>query len=166
MSKSADRYESSLELPDKQMIARRRIKAPRKLVWEAFADPDQITQWWGPDGFTTTTHSREFRPGGEWRYVMHGPDGRDYQNRVHYLEIVPLEKIVYKHSGGEGDLEPVNFETTITFEEIGNETQVTHLAVFPSNKARDFVIDTYKADIGAKQHLGNLAKHVEALHAG
>ena len=31
---------------------------------------------------TLTTHELEFKPGGTWRFVMHGPDGRDYKNEV------------------------------------------------------------------------------------
>ena len=58
--------------------------------------------------FTTTTSSFDMRPGGVWRFVMHGPDGRDYQNRITYDEIVPPERIVFHHGGGE-DVEPVQF---------------------------------------------------------
>ena len=77
-------------------------------MFSAFTDPKHLAQWWGPDGFTTTTHSFDFRPGGIWRFVMHGPDGRDYQNRIIYDEIVPPERLVYHHSGGD-DVEPVQF---------------------------------------------------------
>jgi len=45
----------------------RLIDAPRKLVFAAFTDPKHLAQWWGPNGFTTTTHSFEFRSGGVWR---------------------------------------------------------------------------------------------------
>ena len=50
--------------------------------------------WWGPNGFTTTTRAFEFRPGGVWEFVMHGPDGVDYPNRIEWREIVPPERIV------------------------------------------------------------------------
>jgi uncharacterized protein YndB with AHSA1/START domain len=45
--------------------------------------------------------SFDMRPGGVWRFVMHGLDGRDYHNRVTYQEIVPPERLVYRHGGGE-----------------------------------------------------------------
>ena len=54
----------------------------------------------------------DVRPGGQWRFVMHGPDGRDYQNLITFLEVVQPARLVYKH-GGEKDLEPVNFQTTV-----------------------------------------------------
>ncbi|MGI8527779.1 MAG: SRPBCC domain-containing protein [Pseudolabrys sp.] len=67
----------------------------RALVFSAWTDPKHLAQWWGPNGFTTTTSQFEFRVGGVWRFVMHGPDGRDYQNRVTFEQIVPNERIVY-----------------------------------------------------------------------
>ena len=82
-------------------------------------------------------HAFEFRPGGIWRFVMHGPDGRDYQNRITFDEIVPPERIVYRHDGGE-DVEPVQFTQTVTFEDLGNdETRLTWRGTFPSAAERD-----------------------------
>ena len=82
-----------LERDPRSIIGTRIFDAPRDLVFSAFTDPKHLAQWWGPDGFTTTTHSFDFRSGGVWRFVMHGPDGRDYQNRITYDEIVPPERI-------------------------------------------------------------------------
>ena len=68
------------------IIGSRLLDARRELVFSAFTDPKHLAQWWGPDGFTTTTHSFEFRTGGVWRFVMHGPDGRHFQSRITYEE--------------------------------------------------------------------------------
>ncbi|MCC6952960.1 MAG: SRPBCC domain-containing protein, partial [Deltaproteobacteria bacterium] len=38
-------------------------------VWDAWTDPAQVAQWWGPRGFSLTTHSKDLRPGGTWRYT-------------------------------------------------------------------------------------------------
>src|SRR5580700_6172332 len=75
---------SSLDLQTdpRSIIGIHEFDAPRELVFAAWTDPKHLSQWWGPNGFTTTTSSFDFRPGGIWRFVMHGPDGRDYQNRV------------------------------------------------------------------------------------
>jgi len=78
---------NSIDLSDPLAIVGTRVfDAPRALVFEAFSDPIHLSQWWGPDGFSTTTQSFDFREGGVWRFVMHGPDGRDYQNRISYEE--------------------------------------------------------------------------------
>ena len=86
---------------DREIVLSRLIDAPQELVFDAWTDPEQVGQWWGPSGFTTTTHKMEVKPGGVWRFVMHGPDGRDYQNKITYLEIVPPERLVYRHGGDE-----------------------------------------------------------------
>ena len=104
-----------LETDPRSIIGTRVLDAPRVRNVQR----SHLAKWWGPNGFSTTTHSHEFRAGGVWRFVMHGPDGRDYQNRITYDEIVPPERIVYHHGGGD-DVEPVQFKTTVTFEDLGN----------------------------------------------
>src|SRR5207245_2372910 len=64
---------------DREIVISRVISAPRELVFEAFTEVRHLSRWWGPEGFTTTTRGFEFRVGGEWDFVMHGPDGTDYQ---------------------------------------------------------------------------------------
>jgi uncharacterized protein YndB with AHSA1/START domain len=56
--------------------------APVQAVWDAWTDPEQVAKWWGPRGFSLTTHSKDLRPGGSWNYTMHGPDGVDYPNKA------------------------------------------------------------------------------------
>ena len=129
----------------------RLLDAPRDLVFDAWTDPEQVVQWWGPRGFTTTTHEMEVKPGGVWRFVMHGPDGRDYQNKITYLEVVRPERLVYKH-GGDEDPEPVSFQTTVTFVAEGDKTRVTMRAVFPTAEERDRVVKEYGAVEGGEQH--------------
>ena len=151
-----------LQRDPRSIIGTRVFDAPRQLVFSAFTDPKHLAQWWGPNGFTTTTHAFDFRPGGVWRFVMHGPDGRDYQNRVTYDEIVPPERIAYRHAGGD-DVEPVQFNTTITFEDLGAKTRVIWHGRFPSAEERARVIKEYGADKGLVQTMARLAEHLATL---
>ena len=152
-----------LERDPRSIIGLRVFSAPRDLVFSAFTDPKHLAQWWGPNGFTTTTHSFEFRPGGAWRFVMHGPDGRDYQNRIVFDEIVRPERLVYRHTG-EVDVEPVQFTQTLTFEDLGNEqTRLTWHGQFPSAEARARVIRDYGADKGLVQTMARLDEYVSAM---
>lgn len=73
--------------------------APLQAVWEAWTRPEEVAQWWGPRGFTLTTHDHDLRTGGHWHYTMHGPDGTDYENTTQYLEVVPLQRMVYDTMG-------------------------------------------------------------------
>jgi uncharacterized protein YndB with AHSA1/START domain len=101
----------------------------------------------------------EFRNGGAWRFVMHGPDGRDYINNVYYKEIVRPERIVMKHSGEDED---VSHYTILTFEDEGGKTRVTLTGVFDTAEERDRVARDYGAIEGGKQNLARMAAYIEA----
>lgn len=153
-----------LERDPCSIIGIREFDAPRDLVFSAWTDAKHLAQWWGPNGFTTTTHSFDFRPGGIWRFVMHGPDGRDFQNRITFDEIVRPERIVYHHGGGE-DVEPVQFTQTVVFEAIGVRTRLTWRSDFPSAAERDRVIKQYHADQGLVETMTRLGDFVAAVAA-
>jgi uncharacterized protein YndB with AHSA1/START domain len=149
-----------LEQDPRSIIGTRVLEARRALVFSAWTNPKHLAQWWGPNGFTTTTHAFDFRPGGVWRFVMHGPDGRNYQNRITFDEITPPERIVYRHDGGD-DVEPVQFTQTVTFEDLGNsQTRLTWHGRFPSAEERARVIREYGADKGLVQTMARLADYV------
>src|SRR5262245_19065426 len=90
---------------DREIVLSRVFDAPRALVFKVWTDPTHLAKWWGPRGFSTTTERMEVNPGGQWRFCMHGPDGRDYQNLITYREVSPPSRLVYKH-GGDKDVEP------------------------------------------------------------
>ena len=94
--KAEDEEDSS----DRELTATRIFDAPRELVFKMWTEAGHVTKWWGPDGFRTTIQRMDVRPGGEWRFIMHGPDGRDYINHKVFKEIVPPERIVYDHVSG------------------------------------------------------------------
>ena len=148
---------------DRQLIFTRTFDAPRDLVFEAWTDPRHLAQWWGPAGFTTTIHAIDVRPGGIWKFVMHGPDGIDYHNRIVFLEVVKPERIVYKHDPEVGD-EPVRFQVTVTFADENGKTRVTMEMLFPSAGARDHVVYTYGAIEGAQQTLDRLREHLPKMN--
>ena len=88
---------SSRPTADREIATSRVFDAPRDLVWEAWTDPKHLARWYGPNGFTVTTHEMDVRPGGVWRLTMHGPDGTDYPNLTRYVEVVRPERLVYEH---------------------------------------------------------------------
>lgn len=148
---------------NREIVITKLIEAPRDLVFDLWTSPEAIHTWWGPQGFTTTTKSMDVRAGGQWQFTMHGPDGRDYPNLITYLEVSRPDRIVYKH-GGTPDVEPVNFQTTVTFESTGaadQRTLVTLRSTFASAAARDHVIKAYGALEGGKQTLARLAATAE-----
>ena len=96
--------------------------APVNAVWDAWTDTAQAAQWWGPRGFTITTHSKDLRPGGQWNYTMHGPDGVDYPNITTYFEVEEQAKLVYDHGANEN--QPPLFRVIVLFSEKNGKTKM------------------------------------------
>lgn len=75
----------------------RDIAAQPAAVFAAFQDASRLARWWGPSGFTNTFEVCEFKPGGQWKFTMHGPDGNSYPNESVFAEIEPNRKVVVDH---------------------------------------------------------------------
>jgi uncharacterized protein YndB with AHSA1/START domain len=140
-SSTLDRLEdltAALKGSDRTITFSRVLAASPELVFACFHDPVHISNWWGPNGFSTTTYEMDFRVGGVWRYTMHGPDGTDYPNFVSYTEIVPSRRIAYDH--GTSAENPKMFEALITFAEEGAKTRVTLQLTLQDSAQREHMI--------------------------
>ena len=146
---------------DREIVISRVIGAPRELVFEAFTEVRHLSRWWGPEGFTTTTRAFEFRVGGAWDFVMHGPDGTDYQEWISWTEIAPPERIALLH--GESRDDPNAFESVLTFAPDGAATRIEMRTVFPTKELRDEAVEKYHAIEGGQQTLSNLAAYVTEI---
>lgn len=109
--------------------------APVKMVCDAYTDPKQKAHWWGPRGFTITTHSFKVETGGFWKYTMHGPDGTDYPNLAKYLEVEKYKRLVYDHGGTE-DTPPL-FRVTVLFSDQNGKTKMDMTMTLPSPEAAE-----------------------------
>lgn len=105
-----------------ELYINRIFDAPVKTVWEAWVDPEQVGKWWGPRGFTLTTHHKDVRTGGSWKYIMHGPDGVNYPNNTQFLEVEKYSRLVYDHGGN--DDQPPLFRVTVNFSEKNGKTKM------------------------------------------
>ncbi|MEU1269681.1 SRPBCC family protein [Streptomyces sp. NPDC005799] len=146
---------------DREIVISRVIDAPRELVFKAFTMVRHLSRWWGPEGFTTTTRTFEFRVGGVWDFVMHGPDGTDYQEWITWREIAAPERIALLH--GESRDDPNAFESVLTFAPAGERTRIVMRTVFPTRELRDEAVEKYHAIEGGEQTLSNLAAYVAEL---
>jgi uncharacterized protein YndB with AHSA1/START domain len=98
---------------------------PRK-IFAAFEQPSCLAQWWGPNGFTNTFEQFEFKPGGRWVFVMHGPHGTNYPNEAVFREIQADAKIVIGH------VSQPRFTLTVTLTARGDQTHLAWLQEFES----------------------------------
>ena len=131
---------------------------PVQVVWDAWTDLEQVAQWWGPRGFTITTHSKELRPGGIWHYTMHGPDGVDYQNKTVYYEVNECSKLVYDH-GGYDDRPPL-FRVTVLFSESKGKTTMEMTFACPTAEQAATMRKLIK-EVGGNATWDRLAEHMD-----
>jgi len=115
-----------------------------------WTDPKHVVHWWGPNGFTNTIHEMDVRPGGVWRFIMHGPDGTDYMNKVVYHDVVKPSRLTYSHVSG-----PV-FDVFVDFADRGDQTEVNMRMVFETAELRDKTVEQFGAIEGLNQTMGRL----------
>jgi uncharacterized protein YndB with AHSA1/START domain len=149
-------------LPANELVFIRELNAPRELVFDVWTHSEHLAKWWGPNGFSITTPNMEAQTGGSWEFTMHGPDGRNYPNKINFTEVIRPEKLIYKHSG-DADTEDVSFEVRIHFEDLGNKTKLTMNMIFESAQELQRVAKEYGAIEGAEQHLGRLNQYLQTL---
>lgn len=147
---------------DREILTSRTLKAPRELVFEVWTNPKHVVHWWGPTGFTNTIHEMDVKPGGVWRFMMHGPDGVDYPNKIVFKEVIKPRLLSYDHGWDVDDLKQDSrtFEVTVTFEAKGNTTLITMKMVFKTKQVRDDVVEKYGAIEGHKQTMDKLEAYL------
>lgn len=138
-----------------EIVTSRIFAAPPDRVWRAWTDPQQLARWWGPNGFNTTTREIDVRPGGAWRYVMHGPDGTDYESEIVFAEVERPKRLVYVHTDA-----PV-FRQEVHLDAIpGGMTRVAVRSVFQQTED----VQPYAVE-GLGQALGRLASPITGIGA-
>jgi uncharacterized protein YndB with AHSA1/START domain len=152
----------SANRPKNELLFVRELDAPRELVFDVWTHSEHLSKWWGPDGFSVTTEPMVAVAGGSWKFIMHGPDGRNYPNNINFIEVNKPEYIIYKHSG-EADTEDVRFEVKIHFETIGTKTRLTMNMIFETAEELQRVAREYGAIEGAEQHLNRLLNYINTL---
>jgi len=122
-----------LALQELELVSTRIVPYPRELVFRAYTDPKILVRWWGPNGFTNTFQEYVLKPGGDWRFIMHGPNGANYANHIRFIEISPSEKLVLDH------VSPPKFVATIQFENHNEKTKVMFVQRFESKNVFDSI---------------------------
>lgn len=133
------------------------LNAPVELLWEALTDPVHLVQWWGPDGFTNTISKMDVRQGGEWNLVMHGPDGRDFDNKIIYKEIVIHKKLVFEHQTTPKHL------TTVELEARGKQTLLKWHMTFESKEQLIGLVKEFQVDKGLQQNVEKWNRYLMGL---
>jgi uncharacterized protein YndB with AHSA1/START domain len=125
---------ATVDTSNREIVSSRVFDAPVETVYAAFADPEQLRQWWGPKGFSNIFETFDLKPGGEWRFIMHSPDGRDFPNYSVFREIADNERIVFDHVGSVH-----RFEMRLSFARETKGTRFTMHMVFDSPAEREAI---------------------------
>jgi uncharacterized protein YndB with AHSA1/START domain len=124
-NQSLDRLSELVEkVEGREIVSRRVIDFPRELVYRAYVEKEHLARWWGPKGFRNTFEKFEPRDGGEWKFVMHGPDGTDYPNYTRFLQLSKLHRAMLQH------VSAPKFRMTVTMEGFDGKTRLTMRMLF------------------------------------
>jgi uncharacterized protein YndB with AHSA1/START domain len=144
---------------ERTMILQRVIRAPKKLVWGAWMNPETLPKWWGPDGFSCQTKRIDLRRGGDWVFDMIGPDGTVFPNHHRYAEVRAEDRIGYALLWGENG--PKHADAWASFDEADGATTVTLGMVFSTAAEFQTARGFGAVELGL-QTLGKLARFVGA----
>ncbi len=144
--------------PDREIVLTRVFDAPRRMVFQAFTDPELLKLWFGPRGWWLTVCEVDLRVGGGFRFVLRSPEGTELKIRGVYLEITPPERSV--HTESYDDI-PGESQVTTVLAEHGGKTTLTATILYPSRDARDAVIKA-GMEHGAAETYDKLAEMLAA----
>ena len=143
---------------NRELTITRLLNAPIELVWQVFTEPEHIKNFWGPSGYTNTITKMDVKVGGEWAFIMHGPDGTDYENKHIYLEIKKPVRLVMQHAT------TPKFITAITLKAEGKKTLLHWSGVFESAEQLEQILNTVKeAKNGLKENVDKLETYLYKL---
>jgi len=125
---------------DCEITSSRIFHFSRELVFRAWSEPEHLKNWWGPAGFTNTFNEFNFRVGGTWSFIMHGPGKGNYPNECEFIKIDKPALIAWKRYS------KPHFQVVATFEELPDDkTKIVFKMLFNSadecGKLKPFVVD-------------------------
>ncbi|MEP6573612.1 MAG: SRPBCC domain-containing protein [Gemmatimonadota bacterium] len=150
---------------EREVVFTRLLDAPVEKVWRVWTDPVHLNQWFGPDGFTITTHEFAFEPGGVWRFIMHGPDGVDYPTRIVFRDIVAPRRLAYDN-GWDLPGAPLDFTVVVTLVPEGKQTALAIHLTFADAEAMKTAVERYGVLEGGAQTLGRIAVYLGTVSQG
>lgn len=144
----------------REIFSSRILNFPIEKVYEAFANPLHLKNWWGPDGFTNTIHEFDLKPGGKWLLTMHGPEKGNYENSAVFNTVEPFKLITWTRVS-----QPL-FDMEVAFEKLENsKTTISFRMIFATleecEKIKKFAVPKNEENFN---RLENELLKIEQLH--
>jgi uncharacterized protein YndB with AHSA1/START domain len=128
--------------------------APRRLVWDAWTQPDQLVRWWGARGWSTPldTVTLDVRPGGVFRLTSVSEDGAEMAMAAVFTEVEEPDRLVVEEVAEESWHEGAT--SVVTFTDLGDgRTELTLRSTIHTSDAM-----RAPAEAGMAQSLDRLAE--------
>ena len=125
------------------LVVRKTIPATPERLFAAWTEPEQLTRWWGPGGFSCPAAEVDLRPGGIFRTVMRSPEGQVINNVGCFLEIATNRRLVWTIALQPGfrpsdpSFDVPTFTAVISIEPHGRGTRYTALAMHKDEASRN-----------------------------
>lgn len=150
---------------DRELVVSRIVRAPAALAFNAWIEPTQIEQWWGPPGYETQVHEMTVEPDGKTRLVMRDRNGFEYPTTLVYTGIEAACSLSYMQSdGSEPDNDAATFGVAVRFEGEGPaSTRVTLYMKFKTAAVRDRAARENESSACANDMLGRLDRFLVAF---
>lgn len=125
---------------ESEIVSTRVFSVPIEKLFKAWSEPKHLIKWWGPKGFSNTFQEFDFKVGGKWRFVMHGPEKGHYPNECEFIKIETPHLIAWNR------ISKPHFQVLVLFEFINtNKTKLIFKMLFETEEAcaklRPFVLD-------------------------
>lgn len=115
---------------DLEIFSSRTLNHPVEVVYEAFANPLRLKNWWGPEGFTNTIHEFDLQPGGKWNLTMHGPDKGHYENASVFKAVQPRKLVSWTR------ISQPHFDMEVEFKKLSDtQTEISFRMIFSTAEA-------------------------------
>ena len=101
------------------------LKAPPERVYKAFLDPEAMSKWLPPNGFTGKVHEMQARVGGTYKMSFTNfSSGKSHAFGGKYIELVPSERLRYTDKFDDPNM-PGEMITTVTLKKVFCGTDLT-----------------------------------------
>ncbi|WP_066191592.1 SRPBCC family protein [Gracilibacillus timonensis] len=167
MTESNELGDITTNIGDRAFTLERVFDAPRELVFKAFTEPEHVSRWWAPSGFSMPVCKMDLRPGGIWHYCFESPEGEKHWSRCVYQEIVAPERLVYTSTLSDEEANPIEsplpeHRATIIFEEKEGKTKLSVHIQLPSVEELKATLEMGMMQ-GLKETMNNLDKHLKEV---
>jgi uncharacterized protein YndB with AHSA1/START domain len=128
--------------------------SPRELVFDALTNPELLVRWFGPRDWSLAECKVNFKVGGNFRFMLVGPNGSKMGMSGEYREIAAPRRMVHMSSF---DDYPGEAQVTSVLDERGEKTTLMATILYPSRTARDIVLQS-GLEHGAAESYDKLAE--------